>query len=420
MKRIVFRIFVLLLGFVVISGCLNNTLKSEMEHFEKGTFGFDKEFLTKYTDVIELTEGNRSILIVPQYQGRVMTSTCNGDEGFSFGWINYELIKSQEILPQFNPFGGEERIWIGPEGGQYSFYFANEDKFDFSNWQVPTVFDTEPFQVDSLSESSVSFNKVLNLTNYSQAEFSILLERTVRLIHPEEYLNARYNIQFNELLSVGYESVNTFTNTGSNEWNKDSGLPSIWLLGMFAPSPDVTVVIPILSGCETKMGPKVNDDYFGKIDKDRLKVINDVIFFKADGKSRGKIGVSPMRTNGYAGSYDAKKKSLTIVEFFPPQGNNTYVNSTWQPQDNPYEGDAINSYNDGPLEDGSQMGPFYELETSSPALALKPNESYSHLQRTYHFMGPESILNELSVAYLGATLQEIVEVFGKSDVREYK
>ena len=51
---------------------------------------------------------------------------------------------------------------------------------------------------------------------------------------------------------------------------------------------------------------------------------------------------------------------------------------------NPYSGDALNSYNDGPLEDGSQMGPFYELETSSPAAALKPGESITHSQITIH------------------------------------
>jgi hypothetical protein len=30
-----------------------------------------------------------------------------------------------------------------------------------------------------------------------------------------------------------------------------------------------------------------------------------------------------------------------------------YVNSKWGQQDDPYKGDVVNSYNDGPVEDGS-------------------------------------------------------------------
>ena len=50
----------------------------------------------------------------------------------------------------------------------------------------------------------------------------------------------------------------------------------------------------------------------------------------------------------------------------------------------------INSYNDGPTEDGGKpLGPFYELETSSPALSLNAGESGTHIQRTFHFEGKE-------------------------------
>jgi hypothetical protein len=50
----------------------------------------------------------------------------------------------------------------------------------------------------------------------------------------------------------------------------------------------------------------------------------------------------------------------------------------------PYKGDVINSYNDGPLEDGSQLGPFYEIEASSPALGLKKGMSGSYRQVACH------------------------------------
>ena len=64
---------------------------------------------------------------------------------------------------------------------------------------------------------------------------------------------------------------------------------------------------------------------------------------------------------------------LTIVQYSRPTDATTYVNSMWEMQKEPYKGDVINSYNDGPPAPGKPpLGPFYELETSSPALSLQP------------------------------------------------
>ena len=52
-------------------------------------YGYNRDFLKKHTEVIELKNGNSAIAIVPAWQGRVMTSTAEGDAGFSFGWINH-------------------------------------------------------------------------------------------------------------------------------------------------------------------------------------------------------------------------------------------------------------------------------------------------------------------------------------------
>ena len=56
-------------------------------------------------------------------------------------------------------------------------------------------------------------------------------------------------------------------------------------------------------------------------------------------------------------------------------------------QKEPYKGDVINSYNDGPLADGTQMGPFYEVESSSPALALKKGETGEYKANYLSFPG---------------------------------
>jgi hypothetical protein len=83
----------------------------------------------------------------------------------------------------------------------------------------------------------------------------------------------------------------------------------------------------------------------------------------------------------------------------------------WELQKEPFKGDVLNSYNDGPLADGSQMGPFYELESSSPAAQLKSGESLRHLHQTYHFQGDETTLNEIVIKIFGVSLEIIINAF---------
>ncbi len=397
-----------LVSFMIIS-CVNSG-KMKQEKFIKGSYGYDKEFLSNHLDVIELNNGDARLITIPAYQGRVMTSSCQGNYGFSFGWINYDLIQSKKISSQFNPFGGEERFWLGPEGGQYSIYFKKGSAFDISNWDVPKEIDTEKFNVVKKSATEVTFEKEMMLQNYSGFDFKLKVKRDITLLDYKT-VNTYLSLPKLDVNVIGYESRNEVKNIGEENWNKETGLLSIWMLGMLAPSPEVTVVIPVKGGDEDALGVKVNDNYFGKISADRLKVERDKVFFKADGKSRGKLGISPKRATRFVGSYDAENKTLTILECLLPEDRIDYVNSAWELQENPYSGDAINSYNDGPLEDGTQMGPFYELETSSPALKLNVAEVYSHIQRTYHFQGSDVELSRISEQLLGVTVDEIKKVF---------
>jgi len=79
-------------------------------------------------------------------------------------------------------------------------------------------------------------------------------------------------------------------NTGTAAWTKPGGLLSIWILGMFQPSPRTTVVVPYREGPESERGPIVNDAYFGKVPADRLLAKDGRLFFRGDGERRSKIG----------------------------------------------------------------------------------------------------------------------------------
>ena len=139
---------------------------------------------------------------------------------------------------------------------------------------------------------------------------------------------------------------------------------------------------------------------------DRLKVDSGIMLFKADAKHRSKIGVAPKRAFPFVASYDAVNNVLTIAQFTLPAGATDYVNSLWKIQDDPFAGDAVNSYNDGPI-DGKQMGRFYEIESSSPAAALMPGGSIKHIHRTIHLKGSKEDLDKISRSLLGIGVDTI-------------
>jgi hypothetical protein len=373
----------------------------------KGSYAYDRDFLKKHTKkIVELQdqEGRSKILLSADYQGRVMTSSATGDSGTSFGWINYDLISTGSFKPQFNAVGGEERFWLGPEGGQYALYFKPKDSFVISKWQVPPVIDTLMYETVSSTSSEAVFWKKATLTNYSGTVFDISIERKIRMLD-KAGMSERLGTAIPAGVSgVAFETVNQIRNEGTADWKKEKGLISIWLLGMFTPSPKTTVVIPFQPVKNARA--HITDTYFGKIPAERLQIKDSVLYFTCDGKFRSKLGLSPLIAKGIAGSFDFEKNVLTLISF-PVQKNGRYVNSKWELQKEPYKGDVVNSYNDGPLADGSQLGPFYEIESSSPASELKKGEVQSYTQSTFHFQGDYESMRALAQKLLNVDLNEL-------------
>ena len=252
------------------------------------TFSEDVAFLKKHVEVIVLGQGGGSpkVAVVPAYQGRVMTSTVGGGESQSHGWINYDLITAGEFGPHINAFGGEDRFWLGPEGGQFSIFFKKDDPFDLEHWQTPAVIDTTPYEMTAQSADAVTFRHESKIKNYSDTEFSMRIERTVRLynrVKISDLLGADLPEGIN---AVAYETENILTNTGDEAWTKQGGLLSIWVLGMYKHSEQTTVLVPYVEGDEAKLGSIVNADYFGTVPVDRLKVAGGVIRVSGDGQYR--------------------------------------------------------------------------------------------------------------------------------------
>lgn len=405
------KIFTLILIAIGLNACQNQEHKRSEENpsaFEVGTFGYDLNFLNSRDSVIVLkTKGGEGQLIVSaKYQAKVFTSTADGPEGTSFGWINYDAFDGEED-PHMNAYGGENRLWLGPEGGKFSIFFKPGSKMEFENWVTPPAIDTESWTVLSADDQAVSLQKETTLLNYIGTELSTRIRRDIRILENEE-IEQMLNIQLNESVNaVGFSTDNTLTNTGEEAWDAESGAPCIWILDMFNPSPATTIVIPYNTDADTKVA---TTDYFGEIPEDRIHYGDGILFFKADGKARGKLGLAPERAKPVAGSYDADNRILTITTFdIDPDA--VYLNQEWSTDKDPLTGDAVNAYNDGPLEDGSQMGPFYEIESVSPAAFLNPGQSLSHQHNVFHFTGREEDLDQIAQQLLGVSLARIRQFF---------
>lgn len=381
------------------------------KEIKMGSYAYDAKFLKdngiEYTELIS-ADGNSKVMVVPAWQGRVMTTSADGNEGDSYGWINYRFICADKPNTQFNPVGGEERFWLGPEGGPFSLYFQEGKEQIYDNWVVPTVLDTEAFDIKSQDDSSIRFVKDTRLTNASGTTFDIHIDRIVSLMNAKE-VSADFGIQLADGMKiVAYKSENKITNTSEKAWTKEGGLVSIWMLGCFNPTPTTTVFIPYKQDAEGKI---VNDEYFGKIPEDRLIKENGIIYFKIDGEYRSKLGLPASRATDLCGSYDSSKEVLTILWCSLPETPSVYVNGQWGAQEDPFAGDAINSYNDGPVEDGSIMGPFYEIETSSPGAELVSGASLTHTQKVIHIQGKDEQLAPIVQKLFGADLNVIKTKF---------
>lgn len=95
----------------------------------------------------------------PELQGQVLTSTFNGMNGMSLGYINHERIASRELRTHSQGYGHEDRIWLGPQGGQFSIFFHPDDDFNFDNWFTPSPLDSEPFNLIKKSQTMVKYQK---------------------------------------------------------------------------------------------------------------------------------------------------------------------------------------------------------------------------------------------------------------------
>ena len=83
--------------------------------------------------VLEAPGGGR-VVVSALLQGRVMTSAVE-PHGRSLGFVHRAFLEKGEKGTAFDNYGGEDRFWLGPEGGQFGLYFPPGAPFAIGSWR---------------------------------------------------------------------------------------------------------------------------------------------------------------------------------------------------------------------------------------------------------------------------------------------
>ncbi len=371
-------------------------------------FGLDLAFLEKYADCIVLGENKSFVAVSPKLQARVMTSTFGGDEGYSIGWINRNLIASNTKESYGNLYGGEDRFWIGPEGTSHSVFFEQDALFVPDNWKIPQDISSKAWKLKSRNRYQASFEKEISLRNAKGENFSILANREISYITKE---NAKtiLNIEIPETVKmVAFQSINKVTNKGTNAWGEKTGLINLAVVSTFHANKSTYAFLPFNQGAPKDLGSIITDMYNESPIGDRLSVATNFVRMRMDGTKMGEIFMNPKRSRNIVGYYDSERNLLTIITIVPPSVPSKYITPYWRRTTDMLDGDALGLFNNGPANhDTFYADKFFKTSTYSPALALAPQKSQLHIQRTFHFNGSEFELEKIAQKLLGVSMKQL-------------
>ncbi len=312
-----------------------------------------------------------------------MTSTFGGLDGPSFGFVNRDFIAEGKSDPHFNNYGGEDRLWLSPEGGQFALFFQPGAKqTELDNWYTPPALNQSAWEVVSRpGDAMVRMTARMTVQNASATSFELDAAREVRLLVADDLSRlfgaaAAKTIDRGGVNLVGFETANTITNRGP-AFARQRGLVSLWVLGQMIAGRQTVVIAPYQPGSEAELGPVVKSDYCGLLPAERLQITPQAVLFRADSRFRSKIGLSQRRARNVLGSIDFAAGVLTLVQFTMPDdpARQVYLNNMCElPQAEPFRGDVANAYNDGPKAHGEAYGehstrsrPYRPPRSSAPA-----------------------------------------------------
>ncbi|MBL8840572.1 MAG: hypothetical protein JNL90_03475 [Planctomycetes bacterium] len=363
----------------------------------EATFANDAAFLAEHADVVLLqAPGAGPIAVSPALSGRVMTSAFRPDAP-GFGLVYREAIRGPRVARGFRNYGGEDRLWLAPEGGPCGLFFEPGARQELATWFVPPAMDGGPRSIVAQDATSITFRDRIALANAQGAAFALEIERRI---------DALSRAAIAELLGrelpagvevVGFRSTNALRELSARPL-ADHALIAPWVLGQFKPSPRTEVLFPFRGDASA-----LKSDYFGAVPADRLTVQlqpdGGVARFKADAQLRAKIGLSARGATGWIGAFDPVRHVLTLVRHTVAPLEARVPDCDWvDPNPRLAAGDVATSYNH------FQEPRFFELESIGAALPAGPGGSVVHVHTTLHLAGDALLLAQLAKERLRAEL----------------
>ncbi|MBR4598087.1 MAG: hypothetical protein IKO42_06815, partial [Opitutales bacterium] len=336
-------------------------------------FGLDLAFLERYADCVVLGEGESFVAISPKLQARVMTSTLDGEEGYSMGWINRGLIASNSPESHMNLYGGEDRFWMGPEGTEHSLFFEKDALFVPDNWKIPPEISSQPWKMKSANRLQAVFEKEISITNARGEKFDMRASREISFISKENAQNI-LKVEIPESVKmVAFQSANKITNIGAAAWGEKTGYLNLAVVSTFHANKTTFAFIPFNQGDPKNLGTIITDLYNESPIGERLSVAQDFVRMRLDGSKLGEIFMNPKRSRGVMGFYDSERNLLTIITYVPPSAPKKYLVPYWRRTNDLLGGDALSLFNNGPANhDTFYADKLFKATTYSPALALEP------------------------------------------------
>jgi hypothetical protein len=346
---------------------------------------------------------NRVVVVAPGLVGRVLCTGFDGVNGSTTSWIDEEQFRKGFTRPlpgaSWANFGGEERIWFGPEGGPFGNFFPPGVEQKHANYLVQEAMNSLAYRVIDRAEvrAAVTFTAPVHLVNYQGTAIDLEVTRRVEVLD-----SCPFALDFGDKLeTVGFQSQTWVKNTGARPLTRQTSAVCVWTLGIHPSNEHTVVVLPFHASPREQLGEPLLTQYFktGTVDfshvlpgrgpDDYWAVKERYALIKASGRVQTKLEMGPRRTLGRMASVDVADGTLTAVEFqtYPELD---YPAPFWLPfAGDPFQGSALSVFVLGSWHD---VEPFHELECFSPALFLQPGQEYCHTSRTWHLRGDRAAL----------------------------
>ena len=322
-------------------------------------------YLAQKTSVIELYNqfGGR-VAVCPEWNGRIVTSTCEGLEGDSFGFANVQAMDTG----RFEDFGGEDQWTISPL--------------------------IHSFVVEYIKEQKAVLQRTLSMPDANGAPTEFHLSRTISLLNPHN-IGTLFDDSVAESLDRDNVSVVCF-HTENTVWAREPVWVASRQRGMFNASPHRCIIVstPPANEFEPDPFPSIID-YLGNSPHSRIRHLEQAMLIRADGQKGCRVTIPFSHSPPIFGAVELRLGSLTLWTFDVPGDS---------------EEDEILIYNSG-YAHGSKLdwATYYETNCFSAAQNVQPEQLLTYCQGTLHLNAENKILGEIIREVFGVTLEEITQ-----------